>query len=247
MTPPFGEVKAAAALRRPRRAGRVGRRRRTPAARPRRDPRPRRSEAFGARGSGCTAAAGRVRRAWPGPYICVMTAPEAPVGRLLVCPTPIGNLEDVTLRVLSVLARRGRDRMRGHPPHQAPAGAPRHQRAPARPARAQRTRAGTPRSPTASARGTASPWSPTPARRSCRDPGFALVRECIARRPAGRGAAGAIRADHRADRLGPAGRQLALRRASCRGRAPSWRRCWRARRRPSSHSSRPGGCPPRSS
>ncbi len=33
-----------------------------------------------------------------------MTAPEAPVGRLFVCPTPIGNLEDVTLRVLSVLS-----------------------------------------------------------------------------------------------------------------------------------------------
>src|ERR1700738_107879 len=27
----------------------------------------------------------------------------APQGRLLVCPTPIGNLEDVTLRVLRVL------------------------------------------------------------------------------------------------------------------------------------------------
>ncbi len=32
-----------------------------------------------------------------------MTSPEAPVGRLLVCPTPIGNLEDVTLRVLDAL------------------------------------------------------------------------------------------------------------------------------------------------
>ncbi len=30
---------------------------------------------------------------------------EAPVGRLVVCPTPIGNLEDVTLRVLTALRR----------------------------------------------------------------------------------------------------------------------------------------------
>jgi 16S rRNA (cytidine1402-2'-O)-methyltransferase len=32
-----------------------------------------------------------------------MTTTEAPVGRLVVCPTPIGNLEDVTLRVLATL------------------------------------------------------------------------------------------------------------------------------------------------
>jgi 16S rRNA (cytidine1402-2'-O)-methyltransferase len=32
-----------------------------------------------------------------------MTPMEAPVGRLVVCPTPIGNLEDVTLRVLTAL------------------------------------------------------------------------------------------------------------------------------------------------
>jgi 16S rRNA (cytidine1402-2'-O)-methyltransferase len=33
-----------------------------------------------------------------------MNGTETPVGRLVVCPTPIGNLEDVTLRVLSALA-----------------------------------------------------------------------------------------------------------------------------------------------
>ena len=33
-----------------------------------------------------------------------MTSAHAAVGRLVVCPTPIGNLEDVTLRVLAVLA-----------------------------------------------------------------------------------------------------------------------------------------------
>ncbi len=34
-----------------------------------------------------------------------MTPSQAAVGRLLVCPTPIGNLEDVTLRVLAALAQ----------------------------------------------------------------------------------------------------------------------------------------------
>jgi 16S rRNA (cytidine1402-2'-O)-methyltransferase len=33
-----------------------------------------------------------------------MTPTGAPVGRLVVCPTPIGNLEDVTLRVLRTLS-----------------------------------------------------------------------------------------------------------------------------------------------
>jgi 16S rRNA (cytidine1402-2'-O)-methyltransferase len=32
-----------------------------------------------------------------------MTSPQAPVGRLLVCATPIGNLQDVTIRVLDAL------------------------------------------------------------------------------------------------------------------------------------------------
>ena len=54
-----------------------------------------------------------------------MTPAEAPVGRLIVCPTPIGNLEDVTLRVLGELARGRRDRLRGHAPHAGAARAPR--------------------------------------------------------------------------------------------------------------------------
>ena len=33
-----------------------------------------------------------------------MTTSEAPIGRLVVCPTPIGNLRDVTLRVLDALS-----------------------------------------------------------------------------------------------------------------------------------------------
>jgi 16S rRNA (cytidine1402-2'-O)-methyltransferase len=37
------------------------------------------------------------------PYICLMSTAGASVGRLVVCPTPIGNLEDVTLRVLATL------------------------------------------------------------------------------------------------------------------------------------------------
>src|SRR5271167_110771 len=32
-----------------------------------------------------------------------MTPAQEPIGRLVVCPTPIGNLEDVTLRVLAAL------------------------------------------------------------------------------------------------------------------------------------------------
>jgi 16S rRNA (cytidine1402-2'-O)-methyltransferase len=38
-----------------------------------------------------------------GPYIPLMTPPDGAVGRLVVCPTPIGNLGDVTLRVLDTL------------------------------------------------------------------------------------------------------------------------------------------------
>jgi 16S rRNA (cytidine1402-2'-O)-methyltransferase len=38
-----------------------------------------------------------------GPYICDVTAARAQIGRLVVCATPIGNLDDITLRVLAAL------------------------------------------------------------------------------------------------------------------------------------------------
>jgi 16S rRNA (cytidine1402-2'-O)-methyltransferase len=44
-----------------------------------------------------------VRRRGAGPYIPLMITPDEAVGRLVVCPTPIGNLGDVTLRVLDAL------------------------------------------------------------------------------------------------------------------------------------------------
>jgi 16S rRNA (cytidine1402-2'-O)-methyltransferase len=45
----------------------------------------------------------KIRRRATGPYIARMTTPDGAVGRLVVCPTPIGNLGDVTLRVLDAL------------------------------------------------------------------------------------------------------------------------------------------------
>ena len=49
---------------------------------------------------------------------------------LAVCATPIGNLADVTLRVLDELARRGHRSLRGHASHADPPRAPRDRGAP---------------------------------------------------------------------------------------------------------------------
>ena len=40
-------------------------------------------------------------------------------GRLTVCPTPIGNLEDLSPRARRALERRRPGRLRGHPPRRA--------------------------------------------------------------------------------------------------------------------------------
>ena len=55
---------------------------------------------FGAEAGMLGAARARVRRAAAAP---ADARPRVMAGRLVVCPTPIGNLEDVTLRVLAAL------------------------------------------------------------------------------------------------------------------------------------------------
>ena len=47
-------------------------------------------------------------------------------GKLIVCPTPIGNLDDVTPRVRDGARRRRLRRLRGHAPHRPPLRAARH-------------------------------------------------------------------------------------------------------------------------
>ena len=112
-----------------------------------------------------------------GPYICAMTPAEAAVGRLVVCPTPIGNLEDVTLRVLAALGEADVDRLRGHAPHRRCCSTATASRARARqPPRAQRTRARRGAASSACAPARSSRSSPTPGTPLVSDPGFALVR-----------------------------------------------------------------------
>ena len=137
---------------------------------------------------GSAAAIGAVRLGRLGVGHDALMVPAVPEssrrpGALVVCPTPIGNLADVTLRLLDELRGRRRRRLRGHPPHPHPARPPRHLGAGARGARAQRgrPRAGARRAhprgervalatdagmPAVSDPGPAS-WRPSP-RRACR-------------------------------------------------------------------------------
>ncbi len=151
---------------------------------------------------------------------------------LYVCATPIGNLDDVTARVLEALRRGRADRRRRHPPH---AQAALRATTSTRPRRASSPITKRPRPPTCSScwvRGATWPWSPTP---GCRASPIrpAPGRVAAAGEPAADRAAGpsapvtALVASGLAADAG-----LSLRRLSCRD-APTdlrsavegWRRC----------------------
>ena len=164
---------------------------------------------------------------------------------LVVCPTPIGNLEDVTLRVLSALreadvvacedTRRTRTLLDRYGVEREARELPRAQRGGAR-GRARRARCG---------RATRWRSSPTPGMPLVSDPGLRAGAGVRGGRAAGGGAAGAVGGDRRAGGVGAARRPVALRGlpAAQEGRAASG--CWRSRAARWWRSSRRAGCPAR--
>ena len=152
-------------------------------------------------------------------------------GRLIVCPTPIGNLEDVTLRVLAALreadlvacedTRRTRVLLDRYGVGGQARQLPRAQRACAR-RRAGRRGCST---------GAVVALVSDAGMPLVSDPGLVLVRACVA---AGLGVEvlpGPSAALQRAGRQRPAGRALAVRRLPAAQARASWQRCWRRPRR----------------
>ena len=142
-------------------------------------------------------------------------------GRLVVCPTPIGNLEDVTLRVLAALreadvvacedTRRTRVLLDRYGVSATLVSLP----------RAQRARAGGRARASGCAGGAVVALVSDAGMPLVSDPGFVLVAGVRGGGAGGRGAAGAERGAGRAGRVGAAGRDVAVRRASCRARRRS--------------------------
>ena len=151
-------------------------------------------------------------------------------GRLVVCPTPIGNLEDVTLRVLSalreadVVACEDTRRTRVLLDRYGVSGAA------GRPTTSTTRRRGRRSSSSGCRRATSSRWCRTPGMPLVSDPGFVLVRACVAAGLAVEVLPGPVGGAGRAGGVGPAGRPSGASRGSCRARRASCARCFAAGR-----------------
>ena len=133
-------------------------------------------------------------------------------GRLVVCPTPIGNLEDVTLRVLAALREADvvacEDTRRTRCCSTATASRPSSSRYHEHNERARARRAGR----ADARRRRSSRWSATPGMPLVSDPGFVLVQACVAAGLAVEVLPGPSAALAALVASGAAGRRVALRR-----------------------------------
>ena len=158
-------------------------------------------------------------------------------GRLIVCPTPIGNLDDVTAARARGAGRRRLHRLRGHPPHRRPARQARHPPGAAAglQPRGQRSGAGDRAGAADRARRRRRPGL---RRRHAGDlrPRLQADPPLHRTRPRGRGPARPLGGAGGAGRLRPADRPLALRGLPAEARRARWSGCC-ARPRPWSPSS----------